>query len=166
MFRPYLSAFQIGVIAGMRSLTAPALVSHKLANTHPDPLAGSKLDFLHSPTTATVLKVLAGGELIGDKMPQAPNRIGAAQLPVRVLSGALSGAALSESEGESVPYGALFGALGAVASSFAFFHLRHWLTADRGLPDPAIALVEDALAIGLGLLTVNAIEPWEHKLVP
>ena len=166
MFRPYLSAFQIGVIAGMRALTAPALVSHKLSNTYPDPLAGSKLDFLHSPTTATVLKVLAGGELIGDKMPQAPNRIGAAQLPVRILSGALSGAALSESEGESAPYGALFGALGAVASSFAFFHLRHWLTADRGLPDPAIALVEDALAIGLGVLTLNAVDPWEHKLVP
>lgn len=166
MMTTYLNAFQIGVIAGMRALTAPALVSYKLSNTHPDPLANSKLDFLHSPTTATVLKVLAGGELIGDKLPQSPDRIGAAQLPVRILSGAVSGAAISEAEGESVPYGALAGALGAVASSFAFFHLRHWLTAGKGLPDPAIALVEDALAIGLGLLVMRHVEPALHLQEP
>lgn len=155
MIQTYLNTFRIGVIAGMRSLSAPALVAHKLAALQPDPLPGSKLHFMASPKTASVLTVLAGGELIGDKLPNAPNRTEAQSVSFRMASGAVCGAALSEAEGKQVKLGALFGGLGALVGTFAFFHLRHWLTHEKGLPDPLVALAEDALAIGVGLWTVN-----------
>jgi uncharacterized membrane protein len=148
MNRTYLETLQIGIVAGMRSMMAPAFISHKLAHDQPGGLANSKLHFLTSPTTATILKLLAGGELVGDKVPNAPDRIVPPQFIGRVLSGALSGAALSEIEGESVACGALIGGLGAVIGTVAFYHIRHWLTHEQGLPDPLVALAEDAIAIG------------------
>ena len=161
MFRAYLAylnAFQIGFVAGMRSLTAPAVVSHKLSNTHPNPLPGSKLHFLTSSKTATTLKALAGAELIGDKVPNVPDRIEPEPLTMRIASGATCGAALSQAEGKPAKIGAVIGGFGAVAGSYTFFYLRQWLTMERGLPDPAVALAEDALAITIGWLTVDAIE--------
>lgn len=155
-----LKAFQIGIIAGMRTMTAPALVSYKLAHTKPGRSIGpalpdSRLHFLTSPTTTNVLAVMAVGELVADKMPQATDRIGQPQLWGRIGSGALSGAALTEADGNSAPIGAVIGALGAAAGSFAFFYLRQWLTHEKDLPDLWVALAEDALAIGAGWLVVH-----------
>lgn len=155
MIQTYLNTFQMGIVAGMRSLSAPALVAHKLAALQPDPLPGSKLHFMASPKTATVLTVLAGGELIGDKVPSAPDRTEIQPLSFRIASGAVCGAALSEAEGKQVKLGAVLGGLGAVVGAYAFFRLRHWLTHEQSVPDPLVALVEDALAIGAGLWTLN-----------
>ena len=155
MLKSYFNAFQIGIIAGMRAMTAPALVSDKISSASVNPMGDSKLRFMHSPITANLLKVAAIGELIGDKLPSAPSRIGAAQLPGRILSGALSGGALSEAEGRELPYGAVAGALGAAVGSYAFYYLRHWLTTEQDIPDPYVALAEDALAIGAGYLIVS-----------
>ena len=155
MINYILKAIQIGVIAGMRTMTAPALVSYKLANTTPNPLAGSKLHVLTSPVTTAVLTVLAAGELIADKLPGTPSRVEQPQVWGRIGSGALSAAALTEADGESASAGAVLGALGAVAGSFAFFHLRRWLTHEKGLPDMWVALAEDALTVGAGWLVVN-----------
>ena len=155
MIRAYLTAFQIGVVAGMRSMMAPALVSHKLSTITPKPLSGSTLQFMTSPKTATTLAILAGGELIGDKLPNAPDRTGWPQILGRLASGALSGAALAQADGHLPEYGGLAGALGAAVGSFTFFHLRHWLTHEKNLPDPLIALTEDALAFGAGLLIIK-----------
>jgi len=159
MIRAYLTAFQIGVVAGMRSMMAPALVSHKLSNLKPNPLLGSTLQFMTSSKTATTLAILAGGELIGDKLPNAPDRTGWPQISGRLASGALSGAALAQADGHLPEYGGLAGALGAAVGSFAFFHLRNWLTHEKDLPDPLVALAEDALAFGAGLLIINEPEP-------
>jgi len=69
----YMMAFLIGVIAGLRSLTAPAAVSWgarlgwlRLENT---PLA-----FLGFAATPYILTALAIGELINDKLPKTPSR--------------------------------------------------------------------------------------------
>lgn len=155
MIKTYVSAFQIGIVAGMRAMSAPAFVSHKLSRAVPTLPADANFHFLSSGKTATILAVLAGGEFIGDKLPNAPDRVAPMQLPGRLISGAASGAALAEADGQSVAYGAVLGAVGAAMSSFAFFHLRHWLTHEKDLPDPVVALAEDALTIGLGLLTIN-----------
>ncbi|WP_080238654.1 DUF4126 family protein [Spirosoma rigui] len=160
MYQSYLSAFQIGLVAGMRAMTAPAVVSHKLSTTTTELPADSPLHFMTSPNTATVFKVLAGGELIGDKIPGSPDRTSPPQLVGRLVSGAMSGAALSEAEGQSATWGTVLGGLGALAGTFAFFHLRHFLTHEKGLPDPVVALAEDALTIALGLATVDtALDP-------
>lgn len=159
MFRPYLSAFQIGIIAGMRAMSAPALVSHRLSHIEPAPLADSKLHFLTSPKTATITKVMAAGELVGDKLPSSPDRTAFPQILGRIGSGAACGAALSEVEGNEASYGAVAGSLGALVGTFAFFHLRRWLTHDKGIPDPLVALAEDALTIGWGWKVVEAVQP-------
>jgi uncharacterized membrane protein len=148
MNRTYLDALQLGIVAGMRSMMAPAFISHKLAQFHPTLPASSKLGFLTSPTTARVLKLLAGGELLGDKVPGAPDRTVAPQFAGRVLAGAMSGAAFSKAEGQSVSYGALVGGVGAVVGTLFFFHVRQWLTHEQKLPDSVVAIAEDAIAIG------------------
>lgn len=158
MIRIALKAFQIGLVAGMRSLTAPALVSYKLSHLKAKLPPDSKLHFLSLPTTTAVLGVMAGGELIGDKLPSAPDRTIPISLFGRMASGAMSGAALTEPDGEPATFGAIFGALGAVTGTFAFFHLRHWLTHDKDLPDPLVALAEDILAVGTGWQLINESE--------
>lgn len=155
MIRTYINAFQIGIIAGMRSMMAPAFVSYKLSHTPEKPLADSKLHFLVSSKATMALELMAGGELIGDKLPSAPDRIAQPQIWGRIASGALCGAALTEANKQSVGYGAILGALGAAAGSFAFFHLRHWLTHEKDVPDTLVALAEDALAIGAGLVLIE-----------
>jgi uncharacterized membrane protein len=140
----------------MRSLSAPALVSHYLSRSFSPVLAGSPLRFLQSAKVATGLKVLAGTEIIGDKLPGAPNRIAAPVLLVRILSGAAVGAAYSLQKNQAVPTGAILGGLGAVAGSYAFFYLRTQLTKNTTAPDWVYALLEDALTLTGGISLANA----------
>ncbi len=150
MTNTYLKAARLGVIAGMRSMSAPALISDHLARTQPPALLHSPLAFLASAQTALVFKFLAGGELVGDKLPFVPARIAPGPLTGRVASGALSGAAVCLAEGERAEMGALVGAVAAAASTYGFYHFRRWLGQVTKLPDPAIAVAEDALAAGIG----------------
>lgn len=159
MIQSYLRAFQIGVIAGMRAAVAPALLSHKLVRTIPTKQPQKPIHYLAQPPVSIGLNVLAAGELLGDKLPSAPERTVPAQFITRIASGATCGAFLSEVEGNEAPYGAIAGGLGAVAGALLFFNLRRWLDHEAGVPDAAIGLAEDALAIGLGWHVVNSIEP-------
>ena len=151
----YRHAFQIGIIAGMRSMMAPALVSHQLTSTPAAPVRSRTLRFMHAPLTATLLKAAALGELIGDKMPAAPDRIAFPAILGRLGSGALAGATLLDAHPRERSYGALAGVLGAAVGSYGFFSLRRWLTTQQTMPALYAALAEDALAIGAGYLTVR-----------
>lgn len=148
MPNPITQAFALGVVSGMRAALGPALVSHALSQRPPPDLG--RLNFMRSPTTAVVLKVAAAGELVGDKLPLTPDRIQPGPLTGRALSGALCGAVLGRSARQGAVTGALVGALGAVAGAHAFYSLRRTLVHDHGLPDLAVALVEDALALASG----------------
>ena len=159
MIQSYLRAFQIGVIAGMRAAVAPALLSHKLVRTIPTKQPQKPIHYLAQPPVSIGLNVLAGAELIGDKVPNAPERTIPAQFITRIASGATCGAFLSEVEGKETSYGAIAGGLGAVAGTLIFFNLRRWLDHEVGLPDAAVGLAEDALAVGWGWQVVNSIEP-------
>lgn len=152
MSNPTTQAFVLGVVSGMRAALGPALVSYKLSQ-HQQPDLG-RLNFMRSPTTATVLKVAAVGELVGDKLPTTPARIQPGPLSGRVASGALCGAALGRLGRQGAVTGALVGALGAVAGAYAFYGLRRALT-QRGLPDGVVAIAEDALALTGGLAVLG-----------
>ncbi len=154
MLNVYWKAAALGVVAGMRSMTAPALVSDRLAKNH-GAVADSRFAWMASPTTATVFKVLAAGELVGDKLPMTPSRLAPGPLTGRIASGALCGAALCASDRERAEVGAVVGALAAVAGAWAFYHLRRSADAATGLPDPVVAVVEDALAVGGGWYALN-----------
>ncbi len=158
MMNTYLKAFEIGLIAGIRAMAAPALLSHKLERTIPTKQPKTPVQYLAQPPVALGLKVLAGAEIIGDKVPHGPNRTSPPQFLARVASGATCGAFISEVEGETAPFGAVAGALGAVVSTLVFFNLRRYLNHDLGLPDAVGALAEDALAIGAGWTLVNTVQ--------
>ena len=70
--KSYLAlAFGIGVVAGLRTMTAPAAVA-RAARRRPRALRGSSLSFLNSPRTANILSLLAMGEYVADKLPFNP----------------------------------------------------------------------------------------------
>ncbi|WP_266364330.1 DUF4126 family protein [Tellurirhabdus rosea] len=158
MIQTYAKAFGLGIIAGMRSFVAPALLSHKLVRTIPAKEPSEPIHYFVQPQASLALKVLAGGEILADKIPNVPDRTVAPEFGFRVASGAACGAIVSQTEGAAVPAGAAAGGLGAVIGTLAFFRLRQWLDEEVGLPDPLVALVEDALAIGIGWSIANSVE--------
>ncbi len=151
----YLQAACLGVVAGMRSMGAPALVSDRLARTQPPALEQSPLRWLGTDKAATITKFLAAGEIIGDKLPFTPSRIAPGPLFGRVLSGGLCGAALCLAAGKRAERGAVLGVAGAVAGAYGFYHLRRTLEQKIPIPDPVLGAAEDVLAFGGGWLVLQ-----------
>ncbi len=109
------------------------------------------------PLTAIVFSVLAAGELIGDKLPNTPRRTAPFPLIARTCFGGLVGALCAAGLHGPEVEGILLGCLGAVAGAFLGYHIRHFLTTQRGMPDLPVALAEDALTIGLSILAMGII---------
>ena len=148
-----LDAFLMGCICGLRSMTAPAVVAW-----------GAHLDWLHlrgwlaffaSPVSLVIFSLFAVGELIADKLPFIPPRTQPGPLGVRILFGAVCAAALCNSGGTSTVLGAILGALGAVAGTFAGYYYRRLLSRGAAVPDLLVALLEDLVAVGGGFLFVS-----------
>ena len=151
-----LLAFGIGVVAGLRSLTAPAVVAWAARlgwiNLHNSPLA-----FMGSKWTVVILTALAVVEFIGDQLPSTPPRTGAVGLSARIVTGALTGACLAVAGSAGLWWGAIAGIVGAVAGAFGGYCARVWLVRSLRVPDFVIALPEDAIAIGLGLFLASRL---------
>ena len=150
----FVGCFSIGVIAGLRSLTAPALVSWAAHLGWLD-LSGSRLSFAGSRSAITILSLLALGELVADKMPKTPKRTDPGPLVFRAITGGFSGMALCVSAHQPLVIGTILGVLGAIAGAFAGYEIRHRLVEAFGLQDFGVALAEDIVAIGGGLLLVS-----------
>jgi uncharacterized membrane protein len=150
----FFSAFAVGVISGLRSMTALAVISWAARwgwlDLHSTPLA-----FLGTTWFAYAITVFAAGELMGDKLPWIPDRTSSPALVFRLITGGLSGAAIFVSARQSLVLGATLGALGALAGAFEGYHLRRRLTKEKGLPDFAIAIAEDLIAVGGAFLLVS-----------
>lgn len=144
----------IGFVAGLRALTAPAVVSWAAYLGWLN-LAGSSLAFMASPITATIFTLLAIVELVGDVLPTTPSRTSAVPLTARVLMGGLSGACLSVSAGQSLAVGAVLGGIGGLVGAFAGYQARTRLVRGLGVQDLFIAIPEDLVAIGLAYLLVR-----------
>ena len=149
----YVLAFLIGVVTGLRAMTAPAVVSWgaRLGWLH---LENTWLAFLGSAITPYILSALAIGELINDKLPKTPSRKAPPSFAVRVVIGALCGAALG-AQGQSAIGGLLAGVLGAVAGTLGGYEGRIRLVKAIGGKDLPIALLDDALAIGGAVAIVS-----------
>lgn len=150
-----LGGFGIGVIAGLRSLTAPAVVSWAAHWGWLD-LHGTRLAFLSSSAAAWIISILAVAELVNDKLPKTPNRTAPVPLTARILTGALSGAALWTAAQHSVAAGGIAGAVGGIVGAYVGYAIRRRLVRS-GVPDFAVALVEDLVAIGGGFLLVAKV---------
>ncbi|MFL5383789.1 MAG: DUF4126 family protein [Longimicrobiaceae bacterium] len=141
-------AAALGVVAGMRSLAAPAALSRHLAHDPVVPANRMELLLTH-PSAPAVLGLASAVEHLADKLPIVPDRTDPGPLAGRIAAGALCGAVIARRAGESVAAGAVVGALAAAAATFAAHELRRALTADAGLPDLPVALAEDVGAIAL-----------------
>ncbi|RWY54193.1 DUF4126 family protein [Mucilaginibacter gilvus] len=148
---PAGKAAALGLIAGMRTFYAPAVLTHLYSRHQAESLAGSPLEFMKSITASKVFKVLAAGELIGDKLPNTPNRTAIPGLVGRALSGILCGAVVYKAEGSSPLIGGLIGGAASIASTFGCFFLRRGIGKSTKIPDPYIGAIEDALVIGAGI---------------
>jgi uncharacterized membrane protein len=147
-------AFAIGVIAGLRAFTAPAVVCWA-AHLGWINLQGSHLAFLGSIVTVVIVTLLAIFELVSDKLPKTPNRTTPGPLGFRILTGGLSGAALAIAGVQVVLLGAVVGIVGAVVGTFGGYQARHQIVTQLKVQDIVVALVEDLIAIGGGLLLVT-----------
>src|SRR5260370_25582226 len=109
----YILAFLIGVVVGLRALTAPAVMSWaaRLGWLH---LENTGLAFLGYAFTPWVLSVLAIGELISDKLPKTPSRKAPPGFIARLVTGSLCGAALGAASHEMTG-GLVAGLVGAGA---------------------------------------------------
>jgi len=147
----YLSALLIGVAAGLRAMMAPAVTSWA-AHSGRLNLQGTPLAWMGAAITPWILTIAAVGELIGDQLPRTGSRTAPPQFIARIVTGALSGAAVGASGG-MLAVGLILGAAGAVIGTLGGYKFRASLARAVGRDLPA-ALIEDAVAIALALLAV------------
>lgn len=155
-WRLMAAAIGIGALAGLRTMTAPAVVSWATERgwiRSP----GRHLAFLGNKRTVAIISTLAAGELAVDKLPATPNRTLPAGLVARFVSGGLSAGVLCASKKKMVAPGVLLGGLAAIAGAFIGYTARRELREKLHLSDAAIAVAEDALAAGGGVLLVHSL---------
>jgi uncharacterized membrane protein len=140
-----LMALLIGVVAGLRSLTAPAAVSWGAflgwINLH-----GTWASWVGNIVTVVILTLLAVAELVNDKLPKTPPRTAPPVFAARIIMGAFAGAVIGTVWGAK--WGGLgAGIVGAVLGTLGGYQARTRLVAATGGKDLPIALLEDAVAI-------------------
>jgi uncharacterized membrane protein len=150
----FILAIGIGIVAGLRSLTAPAVVAWA-AHLGWLSLSGSSLAFMGSTVVVAIFSLLAIGELIADKMPKTPRRTSLVPLLTRIVTGGLCGGSLCASANQSLLIGALLGGTGAVIGAFAGYDIRRRLVSKLNTKDLLIAIPEDLIAIGLAWFLVS-----------
>ncbi len=146
----------LGAISGLRSLSGPAFVCRAASHGHLD-LESTPLAFLGSPRLSKVLILMELGELVGDKLPATPSRTSPPPLLGRAASGALVGAVVFVSESRRATIGAALGSTAAIVAAFAGERLRALAVEKSGLPDPVVALAEDAAVLVVGLRSLKNI---------
>ena len=150
----YLPALLIGVVAGLRTMTAPAAVSW-VAYLGWLPLRATPLAFLGATVTPYIFTLLAIGELITDQLPNTPSRKVPVQFGARLVSGGLCGAAIGAAGG-ALAGGLVAGVVGAVIGTLGGYEARVALAKAMGRDQPAGAL-EDLVAIGSAAVIVAVL---------
>jgi uncharacterized membrane protein len=156
MLSVYLLALSIGIVAGLRAMTAPAAISWA-AHLGALKLGGTWLAFLGFTWTPWIITLFAIGELINDQLPNTPSRKVPAQFGARIVMGAVSGAAIGAGvAGSSWVFGLVICAIGAVIGTLGGAAVRGRLAAAFGRDLPA-ALIEDFVAIAAAAAIVKAL---------
>jgi uncharacterized membrane protein len=150
-------AAALGVATGMRTFTGAAVLALSQRGGDgsgvgvpavPSASAGDEghlLPLMRSPLVAAGLGLAAAVELVADKVPGIPARIAPGPLTARALMGAALGWTVGR-RGDRVA-AALVGGAAAVAAAGTAYAVRRWLTREHGLPDFAVAVLEDAAAL-------------------
>lgn len=124
----------IGAVAGMRSMSAPAIVTRRIGPR-----------WLHLG-----FMTLAAGEMAADKTKYVSDRTDPLPLTGRIVMGGVCAAAVAHSAGGHVAGAAVIGGAAATGSAFLFNRLRKATTSSRLLPDAVVALAEDGIVLAAG----------------
>ena len=154
-------SFGIGFVTGLRSMTACAALSWATA------LGRTRTAWIPaSPNARAIATTMAMGEMAGDKMPFAPDRRIPPSLAVRLVIGAVGGAAMAGTDSPPAN-GALIGLAGAIAGTLLGRRARGANT--RSAAGWARGLTEDVVAIGLAMTLIHHAEqqgrPWQEERV-
>ncbi|MBS2029734.1 MAG: DUF4126 domain-containing protein [Deltaproteobacteria bacterium] len=149
----YVLSLLIGVVAGLRALTAIAAASWA-ARLGALPVLGTPVQFLGNPVAPWLFSALAIGELVTDQLPRTPSRKAPMPFLARLICGAIAGAAMA-TRGGNLGLGLLAGALGAFIGTEGGAAARAGLARSFGKDQPA-ALLEDAVAVG-GAVIIAAV---------
>ncbi len=149
----FFLAIGIGIVAGLRSLLAPAIVAWA-AHFASLNLHGSPFSFMGSTAAVAIFSISAIGELVADKLPKTPKRTAFAPLLARILLGGLSGASLFAAAGKSLLTGALLGGTAGVIGAFAGYETRRRIVNNLHIKDIFVAICEDLVAIALAYFLV------------
>jgi len=149
----FLLAVCIGIVAGLRALTGPAVIcwmAH-LGFLH---LGGTRLAFMASIAAVILFTAFALGEIVNDKLPKTPPRTDPPAFGARILMSILGGSALAMASGGSVPICAVLAIIGAVIGTYGGYFARTGVVKALHSSDLPIALLEDLVAIGGAILIV------------
>lgn len=146
----YATSFGIGFVTGMRSMTACAALTWAASEGR------TRGDLIPNGAGARTLATTAAvAEMVGDKMPFAPDRRIPPSFAFRLAIGAAGGWALAGRRA-SPEIGAVIGLAGAIAGTLLGRAARG---ADSQTNSGRInGLVEDAVAAGLATLVVATAE--------
>ena len=150
----YLFALLIGVVAGLRAMTAPAAIAWG-AYLGWLPLAGTWAGFMGHWIAVAIFSVLAVVEFITDQLPSTPSRKVPQQFGARLISGAFTGAVIG-TLGGALLVGLVVGVVGVVIGTYGGAAARAQLAASFGRDLPA-ALIEDVVAIVLAVWVVSSV---------
>lgn len=134
-----LGSLLLGAASGARGQLGVATV---VARSDPS-LPG----LFRQPWTRRLLVAAAAGELVVDKLPSTPSRLEPAGIAGRLAMGALAAGLFARTRQAPWPPAAAIGGLFAVVAAKIGHDVRARLA--QHAPDPAVAVVEDALALGL-----------------
>jgi uncharacterized membrane protein len=146
----------LGAVTGLRSMTGVAALSRGLADRWWLGRHATRLErWLAGDAVATTTAVLAAGELIADKLPGIPDRTEPGPLLGRTAIGATLGALVAGPDDRLV--GGLVGGAAAALATYLGWFLRREAGRSTLLPDPLIAVAEDALAVITAVRLVDEI---------
>jgi uncharacterized membrane protein len=150
-----LCAFLVGLVAGLRSMLAPAIVSWS-AHLNLLNIKQTYVELMSYRITVLVFTLLAILELIADKWPKTPSRTQPPSFIVRILSGGLVGATVGASGGRLV-FGLVLGAAGAVVGTLGGAAARAKLASAFHADFPA-AILEDLAAFAIAIFPILGLQ--------
>lgn len=145
----------IGIAAGLRSMTPPAVVSWAGYIGWLSVSAGP-FWFISSLPSVVLLTAWAIFELVLDKTTKIGNRTGLVGLIFRIITSSFSGAVVSSAAGAGIMPGIITGLAGGMIGTYGGYHLRRACVRKMSFSDFSVAIAEDIAAVGIGVLCVYA----------
>lgn len=114
-------------------------------------------NFTASLIAVIIFTIFALGEIVNDKLPKTPSRLVPPQQIARMTTAGFVGLVVAQPLLLSPILAIVAGAIGAAVGTYSGWFVRSRTVAALKCPDLPIALVEDAVAIGLSITFLHLI---------